>query len=194
MLAGSSGFVRIASEGPAYITTDTAGDQQILAGPRDFPQVSIPVMDAVSGEWRATETPADPTGWYERISGGQRFFGLDTPADVSTSETAELLIPFVAIPSSMTSDTAIPFAVSTNYRRDLNIYHQGLVHYAAHLMEKLRRDDERADRQMQMFLGYVARYQSQDRPKGPRQVRTGSYFRDARGRGNDLHIERFVRN
>ena len=106
---------------------------------------------------------------------------------MSTSETAELLIPFVANPSSMTSDTAIPFAVSTNYRNDLYPYHQGLVHYAAHQMEKLRRDDERADRQMKLFLGYVERYVMQHRKKGSNGVRTArSYFKDAfRRRGSD---------
>ena len=182
ILSGSSRFLRMASEGPAYITTDTAGIQQILAGDENFPQRAIPFMDAVEGgEWRSTQTPATPTGWYERVDGGARYFGLDCPADVSTSETVELLIPFVQQPSSLTSDTAIPFAVSSNYRRDLEPYHQGLVHYAAHLMEKLRRDDERADRQMQMFLGYVQRYNAQNRPKGPRGVRAGrSYFARAR--------------
>lgn len=178
-LAGSSGFLRIAGEGPVYITTDTAGNQQILAG-EDFPQRAIPYLDSADPGWRSTQTPGTPSGWYLRDNGGSQFFGLDCPADVSTSETAELLIPFVANPSSMTSDTAIPFAVSTNYRNDLYPYHQGLVHYAAHQMEKLRRDDERADRQMKLFLGYVERYVMQHRKKGANGVRTArSYFKDA---------------
>ena len=187
-LSGSSRFLRIASEGPAYITTDTAGNQQILAGARDFPQVAIPAMDAVSGEWRSTESPGDPTGWYLRKSGGALYFGLDRPADVSTSETAELLIPFVAHPSSMTDSTHVPFAVSSNYRRDLEPYHQGVVHYAAHLMEKLRRDDERANAQLKAFTGYVALYKDQDRPKGARHVRSaGQYFRRSRFEADDVN-------
>lgn len=173
-------FNRLASEGPAYITTDTAGHQQILAGQQDFPQCAIPAMDAVSGEWRSTETPGTPTGWYTRKSGGAFYFGLDRPSGVSTSETAELLIPYVARPSSMTSDTAIPFAVSTDYSRELDDYHQAFVHYAAHLMEKLRRDEERAGVQLQAFMGYVSRYTAQQRPKGPRQVRLNPYFRRSR--------------
>ena len=180
-LSGSSGFLRIASEGPAYITTDTAGNQQILAGD-DFPQVAIPQMDGDDPGWRSTSTPATPTGWYLRENGGALYFGLDTPADVSTSETAELLIPFVCNPSSMTASTDVPFAVSTNYRRDLVPYHQGLVHYAAHLMEKLRRDDERADKQLQLFMGYVQRYLQDKRKKGGKGVRTSkNYFKDSRG-------------
>ena len=112
-------FLRLASEGPTYIKTDTAGNQQIYAGD-DFPQ------------------------------------------------------------------RAIPFAVSTNYRHDLYPYHQGLVHYAAHQMEKLRRDDERADKQMRMFLGYVERYLQAKRKKGSNGVRASrSYFRNAQRRGSE---------
>ena len=180
VLAGSSGFLRMAGEGPVYIKTDTAGNQQIFAG-EDFPQRAIPYLDSADPGWRSTLTPGNPTGWYLRDSGGQKLFGFDRPADVSTSETAELLIPFVCNPSSMTSDTAIPFAVSTNYRNDLYPYHQACVHYAAHQMEKLRRDDERAEKQMQLFMGYVVRYTQQHRKKGYNSVRVSrSYFRNAR--------------
>lgn len=178
-MAGSSGFLRVASEGPAYIKTDTAGNQQIFAGEM-FPQRTIPFLDAADEGWRSTQTPSDPTGWYLRDAGGSKFFGFDCPADVSTSETAELIVPFVANPSSMTSDTALPFAESTNYRNDLYPYHQALVHYAAHQCEKLRRDDERAEKQMQLFMSYVERYNQQHRKKGPNSVRTSrNYFRDA---------------
>lgn len=180
VLSTGAQFLRIAAEGPAYIKTDTAGNQQIYAGD-DFPQRAIPFLDSDDPSWRSTTTPANPTGWYLRNEGGRLFFGLDKPADVSTSETAELLIPYVANPSSMTSDTQIPFAVSTNYRDDLYPYHQALVHYAAYQMEKLRRDDERADKQMQLFMSYVTRYNQQNRKKGSNGVRMArSYFKHSR--------------
>lgn len=178
-------FNRIAPEGPAFVKTDTAGNQQIIAGEQDFPEVAIPAMDAVSGEWRSTETPGTPSGWYRRKQGSALFFGLDRPANVSTSETAELVIPYVARPSSMTSDTQIPFSDSNGYSRELDEYHQAPVHYASHLMEKLRRDDERAGQQLQAFMGYVTRYNAQNRPKGARQVRKTPYFRNARYRSDD---------
>lgn len=184
VLTGSSNYLRVASEGPAYIKTDADGNQQIFAGDEDFPQQAIPTLDSSDEGWRST-TPGQPSGWYLRDHGGSQFFGLDCPADVSTSETAELVIPFVAQPSSMTSDTAIPFAVSTNYRRDLVPYHQGLVHYAAHQMEKLRRDDERAAKQLEQFMGYVVRYNQQHRKKGTSGLRTArSYFRNAMRRNS----------
>jgi hypothetical protein len=183
VMAGSSGFLRMASEGPAYVKTDTAGNQQIYAG-ESFPQRAIPFLDATDEGWRSTSTPSDPSGWYLRNDNGQLLFGLDCPADVSTSETAELVIPFVVNPSSMTSDTQIPFSVSTNYRRDLSPYHQGLVHFGAHYLEKLRRDDERAEYQLKMAMSYVERYAQQHRKKGPNNVRAAkNYFTRAMRRG-----------
>lgn len=169
-------FARMADQGPVYVKTDTAGNQQFIAGD-DFPERKIPFLDAAQSGWRST-TPGDPTGWYLRADGGAMYFGLDCPANVSTSETAELLIPYVPYLSSVTADTSIPWSS----RVDLSLFQQASVHYAAHLMEKLRRDDERANTQMQMFLGYVQRYNAQKQKKGPKAVRAAnSYFKNARG-------------
>lgn len=177
VLAGSSRFSRIAAEGPVYTKTDSAGTVTYLAGDVAFPRRAINFLDAVEEGWRSTQT-GDPTGWYLRDDGGAKYVGLDRPAQVGSSEAASLLIPFVQSPSSLTTDTAVPYAVSTNYRRDLEPYHQGAVHYAAHLMEKLRRDDERANAQLQHFLGYVNRYNAQKATKGMKTVRAArSYFR-----------------
>lgn len=173
-------FLRVSGEAPVYRKTDTAGNTQDYAGDESFPQRDIAWLDSAESGWRSTVT-GDPAGWYLRRDGGALYFGLDRPADVSTSETAELIIPYVALPSSMTSDTAVPFAVSTNYRTDLTPYHQGMVHYAAHLLEKMRRDKQAAQEQLQLFLGYVSRYLAVTRPKGPRSVRAArSYFKQAR--------------
>lgn len=179
VMAGSSGFARMAGEGPAYVKTDTAGNQQWTAGD-DFPQRAVPYLDAADPGWRSTNTTGEPTGWYLRQDGGALYFGLDCPADVSTSETAKLWIPFVAQPSSMTSDTAVPFAVSSNYRRDLVPYHQAMVHYAASQLNKLRREFQESDKQFQLFLAYVQRYNAQKPKKGVKGVRAArSYFRNA---------------
>ena len=51
-----------------------------------------------------------------------------------------------------------------------------------HTLEKLRKDKEASDSQLQAFLGYVSRYIQATRPKGPRAVRTSkSYFRNRTG-------------
>lgn len=175
-------FVRMAAQAPVYQTFDSNGSLIMsLAGDEDFPQREVQWLDAADNGWRSTSY-GSPTGWYLRRSGGQMFFGLDRPSDVSTtsSQTAQLLIPYVPKPSSMTSDTDVPFTISSQTRTDLEPYHQGLVHYAAHKLEKLRKDVEASDRQLQAFLGYVQRYIQATRPKGPRAVRTAkSYFKDS---------------
>jgi len=185
-------FLRIADEGPAFIKYDTAGTVLLtVAGDQDFPQREPQWLDSADQGWRSTNV-ATPTGWYERKDGGARYFGLDCPADVSTSETAELVIPYVPNPSSMTSDTDVPFTFSGLTRRDLVPYHQGLVHYAAHKLEKLRKDTEASDKQLTAFLGYVQRYIQAHRPKGPRAVRTSkSYFRDSQ-RGSHSQRSNFA--
>ncbi len=85
----------------------------------------------------------------------------------------------------MTSDTDVPFTVSSQTRNDLEEFHQALVHFGAHRLELLRKDKEASQDQLKQFLGYVQRYNDQNRPKGNRVVRTAvSYFRRAR-RGTD---------
>ena len=76
------------------------------------------------------------------------------------------LVPYVARPAVMTSDTNEPFQIGATVRGDLRDYHQALVHFAAHQLEKLRRDDQASDRQLQKFLGYVSRYFQNTRRKG----------------------------
>jgi hypothetical protein len=56
-------------------------------------------------------------------------------------------------------------------------YHQGVVHYAAHQLEKLRRDDQASDRQLQKFLGYVSRCLQDMGTRGPKAIRQArNYF------------------
>ncbi len=179
-------YLRVASQGPFFTISDSNGVRQTLTG-NQFPQVSVPYLDNAASGWRSTVT-AYPTGWYLRSSGGALIFGLDHPLYLSTgsTETASLTIPYVANPSSMTSSGQIPFTLGGLVRTDLVMYHQALVHYAAHDLEKLRKDPEASDRQLKKFLGYVGRYVSAMRPKGNHVVRSAvPYFSRARGRGRD---------
>lgn len=185
-LSTISDYVRVAAQAPAFIISDSNGQQTVIAGD-DFRQRDIPYLDAAESGWRSTET-GYPSGWYLRNDGGHQYFGLDRRFDLSSGSTlsAKLVFPYVAIPSSMTSDTQVPFAVSTSQRTDLQPYHQALVHYAAHQLEKLRKDQEASDRQLKAFLGYVERFLGAMRPKGPRSARTAvPYFRNARRGGRD---------
>lgn len=182
ILPGSSNaaFLRVAEQGPVYLVSDSNGDLQTIAGD-DFPERDVAWLDAAEPGWRSTHT-GTPSAWYTRRDAGALYFGLDRPAEVSTSETAELLIPYVFNPSSMTASTDVPFSFAGTPRKDLQPYHQACVHWAAHDLEKLRKDPEASERQLQVFLGYVQRYLAAVKPKGAKSLRMSrSYFRQARG-------------
>ena len=183
ILPGSSnaGFLRVASQGPALTISDSNGNQQTIAGDRDFPQRDVPWLDAAEPGWRSTVCGV-PSAWYLRRDAGTLNFGFNRPADVSTAQTAELIVPYVVNPSSMTASTDVPFSFAGVVRKDLQPYHQALVHYAAHDLEKLRKDPDASDRQLQKFMGYVQRYIMAIKPKGMKTIRVArNYFGDARG-------------
>lgn len=180
----ASDYSRVASQAPVFVISDSLGQSQVIAG-EDFPQRDIPYLDNAQSGWRSTQT-GYPSGWYLRNDGGHQYFGLDRRLDLSTGSTqsAKLIFPYVATPSSMTADTNVPFSVAGVQRIDLLPYHQAIVHFAAHQLEKLRKDTDASDRQLKTFLGYVERFISATRPKGSRSVRSAvPYFRNARRRG-----------
>lgn len=179
-------FLRVSKDGPVFQLSDSNGLLMTLAGD-EFPQVSIPFLDNAMSGWRST-VAAYPTGWYLRDDGGGKYIGLDHPLYLSSgsTQTAKIVLPYVAKPSSMTSDTDVPFTYGGLTRWDLQTYAQGIVHFAAHDLEKLRKDKDASDMQLQKFLGYVKRYQDANRPKGNHVVRTAvPYFSRARRGGRD---------
>lgn len=174
-------YRRVASQGPVYQVFSSNGLAQSLGGD-DFPQTSVPYLDHAQDGWRST-TAGYPSAWYLRSSGGALWFGLDRIVGLSTSstETGQIVLPYVAQPSSMTSDTDVPFTVAGLTRHDLEPYHQGLAHYAAYKLELIRKDKQASQEQLQAFLGYVQRYKDATRPRGSRVVRVAvPYFRNAR--------------
>jgi len=122
-----------------------------------------------------------PQLYYLRPDGGSLYLGFWPPPSTGSSEAAVARVPYVARPPVLTSDTSEPFTVNGVVRTDLRDYHQAIVHYAAHQLEKLRRDDQASDRQLQKFQGYVQRFIANTRRKGGQVlslVRT--YFRPRR--------------
>lgn len=177
-------FLKMAAQGPVFQISGSNGLVLTLEGP-NFPQVSIPFLDNARVGWRST-VAAYPDGWYLREDGGANYIGLPNPVYLAnSSQTAKILLPYVAKPSSMTSDTALPFTYNGLTRHDLEPYHQAAVHFAAHRLEKLRKDKEASDEQLKAFMGYVQRYQDDKRPRGQRVVRAAvNYFKRSRGRGD----------
>lgn len=149
-----------------------------LAGP-DFPRRDVPWLDRHMPGWRSA-SPATPQAYYIREDGGQVFLGFAPPLNITGSDTWSALVPYVAYPSDMSADADEPFTVSSNAKRTLRQWHQGLVHFAAARLELLRKNYPAYDRQMQLFNTYVTDYlQKQRRPGGQHVLMERDYLGDA---------------
>lgn len=187
VLSTISDFARISAQGLAEYHHTSSGGSSIarftqLAGP-DFERNDELWQNRFNIGWRQSTTPVDfPTGYYIRTDGGQTILGLIEPPDVGSSDTVRLIVPYVARPRGMTSSGDVPFTDSNSVSRtDLTEYHQGLVHYAAYKLLPLQGRLPEAQGQLQLFMGYVARYQGNSRPRGGQHVTVArSYLSEAR--------------
>ena len=168
-ILGSTDFVRLAPRGVEYHLTSSGGGSSArltqLAGD-DFPRRDIEWLNKYEPGWRQSTTPQMPTGYLVDDSSGAYVLQLDRPPDVGSSETAQLVVPFIARPAVLTSSGDQLFTVGSNVRTDLSPFFMAPVHYAAHQLEKLRGDDAASDRQFAKFLAYVQRYTEKVRKRG----------------------------
>lgn len=169
-VTGSTDFVRFAKQGVEYIFTDSNGAVTQLAG-EDFLERPIQLKNRVEPGWRASTTPVQtPSGWYRRQDGGDLLIGLYEPPKIGSSQTGVLRVPYVVQAQPMTSTTAVPFTLNSTVRTDLQAYHKGLVHYAAHKLLPLIGDKDGAIAQLQLFETYITKYEGQQRPRGGQMV------------------------
>jgi hypothetical protein len=178
-------FVRLSQQLPEYRlkSSGSSGSTQYIGG-QEFPRTTVQWLDQYEPGWR-NSTGGTPQCWYERIQGGKRLIGMWPPPKITSSQTGTLRVPYVARPSSLTSDTDVAFKDSSlTTRNDLEPYHEAFAHYAAYRLEKLRVNTDASNAQFQTFMGYVQRFLSALRPKGGSQVKPArSYFGQARSRG-----------
>lgn len=176
-LQNSTDFIRLAADGVEYLHTDSNGYVTQLSGD-SFPRRDVKWRNRYDENWRSSTTPVKaPTGYYIRKDGGQIYLGLNEPPRIGSSETAVVLVPYVQRPAAMTSSGDVPFSS----RSDLQTYHAALPFYAAHKLLPLTGDTQAADAALQQFLGYVARHEQDERPKGGQHVTVGrSYYRESR--------------
>lgn len=171
-----------AKEPLEFLYTDASSNVTVLSGDA-FVRRDILWLDRYRPGWRLssvtnTSTGATyPSAYYLRADGPSLWLGMTPTPTVGSSATAIVKLPYDANAPVMTAGTDEPFMFNSSARIDLRPYHQGLVHYGAHVLEKLRRDDAASDRQLQKFLGYVSRYVNDMRIKGGRMISLGrSYF------------------
>ena len=172
-------FGGFAKDPVEFLYTDASSNSIVLAG-ESLPRRDIPWLHQYRPGWQLSTVASSvmqlPESYYVRLDANAYFLGLTPVPSTGSSASFLVLVPYLAEPSAMTSDTAQPFTIGSE-RTDLGAYHQGLVHYAAHQLEKLRRDDQASDSQLQKFLGYVSRYLQDVRVRGPRAIRQArNYF------------------
>lgn len=183
-------FVRLAAkQSPEFRYTDASSNVTVLAGD-DLRQVDPAWLERFEPGWQISTVASSakqlPQRFYLRPDGGQLMFGFWPTPSTGSSASIKVLIPYVARPPILVTATHEPFTIaSANVRADLRIYHRATVHYAAHQLEKLRRDDAASDRQLQKFLGYVTRYMQSARQKGGTALTFArTYFRRSLGQGD----------
>lgn len=162
-------FVRFAKQQVEFRYTDASSNVTVLTGD-DLPRRDIDWLNRYAPSWQTSTVASSvqqlPELYYERSAAGSKFLGFTPVPSTGSSASAVAIVPYVARPPVMTSDTNEPYQIGANVRRDLRDYHQAAVHYGAHQLEKLRRDDQASDRQLQKFLGYVTRWFQNNRVKG----------------------------
>lgn len=170
-------------DGLEFDYTDASSNVTILAGRDQLPRRDIDWLNQTIPNWQQSTVASSvmqlPKFHYIRNDGPAVWLGFTPVPSTGSSASAVCKITYVADSPIMTNDTDLPYTFNSSARIDLASYHQALVHYGAHTLEKLRRDDQASDRQLQKFMGYVARYFQDQRIPGGRQIRQArNYFKN----------------
>lgn len=184
-------YARIAAgQSVAFQYTNASGQLTVLVGKDDFPQRTVAWLDTYEPGWReqtASTTQQMPTAWYLRADGPSMWLGLTPPPSSGSSASMLVKVPYVPyLASSQVSTTGEPWTFNSSARIDLRPYFMAPVHYAAQQLEKLRRDSEASNGQLQKFMGYVQRWTIATRMTGGSVLSFArSYFRRGIGGGSD---------
>jgi hypothetical protein len=183
-------FVAFSKEQVRFRIVDGSSNSQTLAGD-DLPRRDIDWLNTYMPGWQDSSVSTAsqwPTAHYLRHQDGRAYLGFVPTPSTGAGETMMAVVPYVAFPPLLTADTSEPFTISGTSRHDLRPFHQAAVHFAAHILEKLRKDTQASAEQFQQFMGFVERFRAEGRRKGGGTVRlVKNYFRRAgsRDRGED---------
>jgi len=176
-------------EEPSIKRVDASGNITYIQG-ENFQRRTPHWLDADSPGWLA-DPKGTPSSWYIREDAGATLLGLD-PAPSPGTETWTIRVPYLASSTDMVADADKPFTDNAVPFLRLVPYQQALVHYAAALLEPLRKGYTAAQRQMGLYSGYVAQYEIKKRRDGSNQITMRrSYFRDAARPSRPVDPHRF---
>jgi len=168
--ANISDFLWLMSEGPTITVLDSASNTAYYAGKDDLPRHDITWMNSAWTNWRDA-SPGRPISWYLREQDGKTSIGIYPAPDISSGETWTIKIPYIARPTYMSISTEVPFTVALGTTSAaviaiLEPWHKALPHYAASILERMRKNYDGVQRQLQLFAAEVADYLQRHRPKG----------------------------
>lgn len=187
LIANFSAYVSLLDrEEPSIKMVDGSGNITYLQG-NALPRRTPHMLDAGSPGWLA-DPSGTPTGWYLRDDTGKSYLGFDPPPVPAAGWTWTARVPYLASSTDMSADSDAPFIVGGNAYGRLVPYHQALVHYAAGLLEPLRKGYTAAKRQMDLYAGYIAQYETKKRKDGPTTVTyKRNYYRGTSRAAVDPH-------
>jgi hypothetical protein len=155
--------------GPPSIRIQHGATARYLQGPFDFPRHDPEELDRISPGWRSVSA-ATPASWYLREETGQLLLGATPAPSITVGDVWDWIVPYLAKPSVLSAASSEPFTVGGAVLLRLEPYHQALVHYAAGLLEPLRKNYAAAQRQMSLYNGFVEEYRVQEQKDGPDQI------------------------
>jgi hypothetical protein len=181
-VVSAADFLWVAKEGAEYAHTDANGNVSYASGD-EFVRRDLEWLNRNELGWRNAPSARLPQLHYEREQSGATYLGIWPKPDIGASESAIVKLPYVAKPADMSADGDEPFSVSSDTKKRLQPWHQALVHFAAAILEPLRKNYTGEQRQRALFAAQVADYLSKKRPKGGQQVQLATnYYRNAQRR------------
>ena len=174
-------FNKLSASQVQFFYSDASSNVSVVSGDQ-LQRRDLPWLNRYEPDWQISTTASTgtmvlPRIYYLRQEGGHQYLGFwDIPC-IESSGSAKAVVPYIANPPTLVNDNDEPFTFGGLIRTDLRSYHQGIVHYAAHQLEKLRKDVQASTLQMQKFVGYVTQYlQDMRKPNGMSLTFGRSYF------------------
>jgi len=123
-------------------------------------------LDAERGGWRDTPGSGVSDVWAFNVDGGTNSILLNPLPAVSAPETWALHVPVLLNPPDLAADSDVPFSWEGNPQMAIEPFHWALAHFAASLLERLRKDTQAVEGQLSLFGAYVQDFKTQRRPRG----------------------------
>ena len=131
----------------------------------EVPQKTPAWLDVHQEGWRDLGNKGAPQ--YVALDGvnGVNWLQVTPNVQVDGAETWALVVPFNANAGNMGSDTDEPF----DGRPDVEPFHWALAHFAAAILERLRKDADAEKTQIAKFGAYVEDWNASRKPRGQRR-------------------------